>query len=109
MSNKKCKAFCYNQDNEKYNKLIRDKIPEIIKERGAKFSVHHADDKEYLQKLKEKLEEEVQEFLESEETEELADILEVIYALAKTKGVDKDGLEKIRMQKEKERGGFDEK
>ena len=92
-----------------YNKLVRDKIPEIIKKRGAKFSVHIAGSEEYLQKLKEKLQEEAQEFLESEETEGLADILEVIYALAKTKGVDKNELEKIRIQKQKERGGFDEK
>ena len=89
-----------------YNKLVRDKIPEIIKKRGAKFSVHVAGSEEYLQKLKEKLQEEVKEFLESEETEELADILEVIYAIAKAKNMNKSELEKIRIIKRKEKGSF---
>ena len=58
----------------KYNKLIRDKIPEIIKKSGLKSVTHIADDKEYKQKLRAKLQEEVDEFLEESNEEELAEI-----------------------------------
>lgn len=90
----------------KYNKLIRDKIPEIIRTNGDKPVIHQADRNEYHTKLKEKLREETQEFIEGESEEELADILEVIYALCEFKGKDKNQIEQIRQRKAEERGTF---
>ena len=93
----------------KYNKLVRDKIPEIIKKKGTVPISHIASGDEYWQKLKEKLQEEVNEFLEDENDEELADILEVIYAICDFKKIGKDELEVLRKKKAKERGGFKNK
>jgi predicted house-cleaning noncanonical NTP pyrophosphatase (MazG superfamily) len=93
----------------KYNKLVRDKIPRILKKKGIKTSTHVADDKEYWQKLKEKLKEEVDEFLEKSTEEELADILEVIYAILDFKKINKTKLELKRKKKAKERGGLKKK
>ncbi|MFH1129312.1 MAG: nucleoside triphosphate pyrophosphohydrolase [Patescibacteria group bacterium] len=93
----------------RYNKLVRDKIPEIIRGKGETLITHIADDQEYEIKLKEKLQEEVGEFLKDSNAEELADILEVIYALGDNIGVAKEELEKIRAEKAEKRGGFKEK
>jgi len=93
----------------KYNKLVRDKIPEIIKGKGAVPITHIASDKEYQQKLKAKLQEEVDEFLKDSNKEELADILEVVYALCDLYKIDKDELEKLRKEKAKKRGAFKNK
>lgn len=93
----------------KYDKLVRDKIPEIIRDNGDKPIIHQAGDKEYEDKLKQKLEEEVKEFLDSEAKEELADILEVIRALSQAKGLDFESIEKIREEKAGERGSFADK
>ena len=93
----------------KYDKLVRDKIPEIIKSKGGVPVIHIADDNEYWQKLKEKLQEEVKEFLEAESVEEMADVLEVIEAVINFKGFDKDELENVRNNKAEERGKFNKK
>ena len=93
----------------KYDKLIRDKIPEIIKGDNKEAVTRIADNEEYLQKLKEKLEEEVNELLSSDEnneTQEIADILEVLYAICDARGISRQKIEEIRSQKAKERGGF---
>ncbi len=90
----------------KYNKLIRDKIPEIIKKKGKIPIIHIASNDEYYKKLKEKLQEEVNEFLKEGNEEELADILEVIYAICGFKKIDKEKLELLRKKKARERGGF---
>ncbi len=93
----------------KYNKLVRDKIPEIIKSKGDIPLTHIASNEEYQQKLKEKLQEEVNEFLEDNNEEELADILEVIYALCDLYEFDKIKLEQLRKEKAEKRGGFKDK
>ncbi|HHD80159.1 MAG TPA: phosphoribosyl-ATP pyrophosphohydrolase [Campylobacterales bacterium] len=93
----------------KYNKLVRDKIPEIIKNKGITPITHIASDEEYQQKLKAKLQEEVNEFLEDNSQEELADILEVIYALCNLYNFDKDKLEQLRKDKAEKRGKFKDK
>jgi len=90
----------------KYNKLVRNKIPEKIRQGGKKPVVHIADDKEYFTKLKEKLKEEVEEFIKEPNEEELADILEVIYAICDFKKIDENELELIRKKKAKIRGDF---
>ncbi len=89
-----------------YNKLVRDRIPEIIEETGTKAITHIASEEEYVEKLKEKLSEEVNEYLEDSNPEELADILEVIYALSLVHGINIKNLEEIREKKAKKRGGF---
>ena len=93
----------------KYNKLVRDKIPEIIKKKNTALFTHIADDEEYWQKLREKLQEEVDEFLEEGNEEELADILEVIYTICDFKKIDRNKLELLRKKKAKERGRFKDK
>jgi len=90
----------------KYGKLVRDKIPEIIKNRGGTPIIHIANEKEYWQKLKEKLQEEVEEFIKSENEEELADIVEVIHAICEFKNLDGEKLEILRKKKAEERGKF---
>jgi len=93
----------------KLNKLVRDKIPEIIKKKGAVPITHIASDEEYWKKLKEKLQEEIDEFMKDSNEEELADILEVVYALCDYKKIDKKQLEMLRKKKAEERGGFKDK
>ena len=93
----------------KYNKLIRDKIPEIIEQSGKKALVEELDDKLYKKYLDEKLGEEIQEYLSSDSTDELADLVEVIYAILKYKGIDINEFELIRKRKAEKRGAFDKK
>ncbi len=93
----------------KYNKLVRDKIPEIIKEAGEIPLTHIANEEEYWKKLKEKLKEEVDEFLEESNEEELSDILEVISTICDFKNIDKKELESLRQNKAEKRGGFKKK
>ncbi len=90
-------------------KLIRDKIPERIQKDGQIPSTHTANQEEYAFRLKEKLQEEVMEYLESENPEELADIVEVIHALAETQNLSAEDLEKIRQKKAQEKGIFKKK
>ncbi len=88
-------------------KLVRDKIPQIIRSKGLEPLIYAADADEYGVRLRDKLREEVQEFLDSEsDPEELADILEVLYALAEQAGTDRQQLEKLRAAKAEERGSF---
>lgn len=87
-----------------YNKLVRDRIPEIIEQAGKVPLTHIASDGEYWNKLKEKLQEEVDEFSEKETKEELADVLEVVKAICDFKKI--ENLENLRKSKAEKRGGF---
>ena len=91
----------------KYHKAIRDKIPEIIKKDGFSCNVETMDDEKYLVEIEKKLSEEVTEYQNNKNPEELADILEVIYRIAKLKGISKEQLEKIRINKVEKRGAFE--
>ena len=93
----------------RYNKLVRDKIPAILNEKNKIYIMHKADNIEYENKLKEKLMEEVKEFLESPCLEELADIQEVMLALLDTNQWSYGELEKVRQAKLNKRGGFTER
>ena len=91
----------------KYNKAIRDKIPEIIAESGKKYNLKQLDDESFLAELEKKLIEEVNEYSESKEVEELADLLEVINRISELRGVNSDELDEIRKDKAEKRGKFD--
>ena len=93
----------------RYNKLVRDRIPDIIRARGKTPIVHIADEAEYWKKLKEKLFEEAKEFDESETPEEMADILEVIHAIIACKRWDREMLREIQYKKASERGRFEKR
>lgn len=89
------------------SKLVRDNIPDIIRAEGLDPIIHVADDQEYATQLRAKLTEEVDEFLTSDDDlEELADILEVLHALAEHIGSSPAELEKLRAAKAEQRGGF---
>ncbi|MDE6470928.1 MAG: nucleoside triphosphate pyrophosphohydrolase [Eubacterium sp.] len=92
-----------------YNKLIRDNIPEIIKKNGQTAYISMLDDKGYTAELQKKLIEETQEYLDSEEPEELADILEVVEALASTKGKTLDEILEIKKCKAIKNGKFEKR
>ncbi len=93
----------------KYNKLVRDNIPDIILKNGETAVTHIASDTEYWAKLKEKLEEEVKEFNEAETIEELADILEVMEAIRTYKKFDSSEITKTKDKKASERGKFEKR
>jgi predicted house-cleaning noncanonical NTP pyrophosphatase (MazG superfamily) len=93
----------------KYNKLVRDKIPEYIESKGETAIFHIANEKEYWEKLKEKLQEEVAEFNEDENAEELADIFEVLEAIVDYKKFSREEIEKIKIDKAEKKGKFKER
>lgn len=95
-----------NSDSIKYDKLIRDKIPGIIEATGSKAVVEVLDDASYRKYLDIKLGEELKEYLEDGSVEELADLVEVVYALLDCKGISPEEFEKIRASKVEERGAF---
>ena len=90
-----------------YNKLVRDKIPEIIEASGKTCETEILSDDEYLQMLDKKLDEELAEYHQEQNIEELADLLEVLYAIAKARGYSIEELEQVRSEKQKVRGGFE--
>ena len=92
-----------------YNKLVRDKIPEIIEKNNEMCKIRILEDKEYLAELNKKLQEEVQEYLQSGDVEELADIEEVLRAILDVKGCNYEHFEALRQAKVDKRGAFKEK
>ena len=92
-----------------YNKLVRDKIPEIIEESGKTCEIEILSDEGYLQMLDKKLDEELAEYQQEQNIEELADLLEVLYATAKARGYSIEELDHVRIEKKKARGGFEGK
>lgn len=91
----------------RYDKLVRDKIPEIIRRQGEVPHIRVLSDKEYTAALEQKLDEETAEFHREKNLEELADILEVVYALTENLGYSKCDLLRIYDQKHEKRGGFE--
>ena len=96
-----------------FNKLTRDKVPKIIKDSGDIPEVEILDAAAYSKKLDEKLLEECHEVLSAvdidSKIEEMADVIEVLYAMADVLGVTADEIEKVRLNKREERGAFEKK
>ena len=89
-----------------YNKLVRDKIPEIINADNKKAITSILNDEEYIIALNNKLQEEMKEYIEDNNVEELADIVEVIYGILDYKNVSIEEFENIRKAKVEKRGAF---
>ena len=94
---------------KKYHKLVRDKIPEIIELSGKTCVTEILSDADYLRMVDAKLDEELAEYHEDQNIEELADIIEVIYAAAKARGYTLEQLETVRTEKAAKRGAFEKK
>ena len=96
-----------------HNKLVRDRIPEIIEATGKKYTTRVLNDKEYIDELKKKSFEELQEYVETDTKEdaieELADVLEIMHTLAEYHGSSMEEIEEVRRSKAAKRGGFKEK
>ncbi len=92
-----------------HNKLVRDNIPQIIENNGQSAKMVILDDEKYTDALKKKLKEETREYLQSKELMELADILEVVEALAKNQGSSFDEVLELKKQKQEKNGAFDKR
>ncbi len=107
-----CKIEYHGKEHELskiiYNKAVRDKIPEIIRESGVKCSFKVLLDSQFLEELEKKLDEEIREYLLTKNVEELADIVEVVYRISELKNTSRADLDKIRKKKEIERGAYRE-
>lgn len=92
-----------------YNKLVRDKIPEIIEADGKTCKTRILSEEEYIASLEAKLNEEVAEYQTDKNLEEMADVLEVLQAICIARGYSLEELEALRAKKANERGGFADK
>ena len=92
-----------------YNKLVRDNIPEIIQASGKTCKIEHLSDEDYLRMIDAKLDEELAEYHKDKNIEELADLLEVIRAVAIARGYTLEDLERVRAEKAAKRGGFEKR
>ena len=94
---------------KKYNKLVRDRIPEIIEASGKSCKTEILSNEEYLKLIDAKLDEELAEYHKDQNIEELADLLEVVRAATIARGYTLEELEKARTKKVEKRGGFEKK
>lgn len=96
-----------------YNKLVRDLIPQVIESTGKRFSTRILNESDYILELKKKAYEELEEYVNADNKkdaiEELADLLEIMHALAEYHGSSIDEVDEVRKQKAEKRGGFKEK
>ena len=92
-----------------YNKLVRDRIPEIIESSGKSCTTEILSAGEYLRMLDAELDEELTEYHKDQNIEELADLLEVIRAAAVARGYTIEDLERVRAEKAAKRGGFEKR
>ncbi|MDN4074111.1 nucleoside triphosphate pyrophosphohydrolase [Fictibacillus terranigra] len=96
-----------------YNKLVRDRIPEVITSTGKSFKTSILDKDEYIKELKKKCYEELDEYAsapnDENAIEELADLLELMHSLARIHGSDISEVERVRQQKAEKRGGFEKR
>lgn len=92
-----------------YHKLVRDRIPEIIEKDGKTCVCSELSQQDYITMLDQKLNEELAEYQESKSMEELADLLEVMSAVAFARGSSMDEVERIRIRKKEKRGGFEKR
>lgn len=97
------------QEIVQYNKLVRDRIPEIIEASGNQCTVEILDDENYIKMLDIKLQEELTEYQQSKSLEELADLLEVMQAIVKARGYTWNELEEVQKEKRGKRGAFESK
>ena len=91
---------------KRYDKLVRDRIPQIIRDGGRDCRTRTLSQEEYVVRLHGKLREELDEYLASGEMEELADLCEVIRAVAAARGSSMEEIEALRARKAQQRGGF---
>lgn len=87
-------------------KLVRDKIPQIITAAGKKPVTRILEQEEYLEELDRKLDEEVAEYQADKSLEEMADVLEVLFAICEARGYSVEELLSVRDEKRASRGGF---
>ncbi|RNJ27007.1 nucleoside triphosphate pyrophosphohydrolase [Halosegnis longus] len=92
--------------SREYDKLVRDDVPDLLRRDGKRVATHTADDAEYVERLNAKLDEEIAEYREDGTLEELADVLEVVYALAAAEGATRSELEELRAEKADRNGRF---
>jgi len=101
------------EETKVFTKLVRDKVPEIIKSNGGDFEMETVSGPEFIEALSRKLIEECNELFDVQERdqkiEDLADIIEVVYAFANELSVTPEEIERIRLEKREKRGGFDQK
>ncbi len=90
-------------------KLVRDKIPQIIQADGKSPIIRTLSDEDYLKELDKKLNEEVAEYQADKSIEEMADVLEVLYAICEARGHSLEELEQVRKEKSDKRGAFKER